>query len=152
MNYYQLLGVDPKADAKTIKNAFRKLAKKYHPDINPGDARAEKMFKDINEAYTILSDDVKRMDYDATLRAGQGSEAGYRNTQSAQRGTSQKKSQQRSSFMGGFSMKFDFDDIMGAGMEYEREAPKDKQAGAAPTPDFLNFNQQFANFFGFKPR
>ncbi len=68
MNYYQILGVDAKADAKTIKNAFRKLAKKYHPDTNQGDARAEKMFKDINEAYSILSNDVKRMDYDASLR------------------------------------------------------------------------------------
>lgn len=151
MNYYQILGVDQKADAKTIKNAFRKLAKKYHPDTNQGDARAEKMFKDINEAYSILSNDVKRMDYDASLRGGQqGAQSAQRG--SAQRSSAQKKTQQKGNFAGGFSMKFDFDDIMGAGMDYEREPKKDKQEGAAPTPDFLNFNQQFANFFGFRPR
>lgn len=151
MNYYQILGVDPKADAKTIKNAFRKLAKKYHPDTNQGDARAEKMFKDINEAYSILSNDVKRMDYDASLRGERQGGAGQQ-TRSSRTTASQRKAQQKGSFAGGFSMKFDFDDIMGAGMDYEREPKKENQKGAAPTPDFLNFNQQFANFFGFKPR
>lgn len=152
MDYYQLLGVDRKADAKTIKNAFRKLAKKYHPDTNQGDARAEKMFKDINEAYSILSNDVKRMDYDASLGGGQKGAAGQQGARSRQKGAAQRKAQQRGGFAGGFSMKFDFDDIMGAGMDYEREPRKDKQEGAAPAPDFLNFNQQFADFFGFKPR
>lgn len=150
MNYYQILGVDPKADAKTIKNAFRKLAKKYHPDTNQGDARAEKMFKDINEAYSILSNDVKRMDYDASLRGERQSGAGQQ-ARSSRANASQRKTQQKGNFAGGFSMKFDFDDIMGAGMDYERE-PKKEQQGAASAPDFLNFNQQFANFFGFKPR
>ena len=46
--YYEMLGVSRDADSTTIKNAFRKLAKKYHPDINPGNAQAEKMFKDVN--------------------------------------------------------------------------------------------------------
>ena len=58
--YYQMLGVSQDADSTTIKNAFRKLAKKYHPDINPGNAEAEKMFKDVNEAYSVLSDEGKR--------------------------------------------------------------------------------------------
>ena len=114
MNYYQILGVDTKADAKTIKNAFRKLAKKYHPDTNQGDARAEKMFKDINEAYSILSNDVKRMDYDASLRGAHQGGAGEQ-ARSSRTNTSQRKAQQKGSFSGGFSMKFDFDDIMGAG-------------------------------------
>lgn len=64
-DYYEVLGVDKKADADTIKKAYRSLAKKYHPDMNPGDAEAEKNFKEVNEAYEILSDPDKKAKYDA---------------------------------------------------------------------------------------
>ncbi len=63
-DYYQVLGVGRDADEKTIKKAFRKLAKKYHPDTNPGDEQAEKRFKEVNEAYDVLSDEKKRKLYD----------------------------------------------------------------------------------------
>ncbi len=63
-DYYQTLGVERKADEKEIKKAFRKLAQQYHPDKNPGDATAEQKFKEINEAYTVLSDAEKRSQYD----------------------------------------------------------------------------------------
>ena len=63
-DYYQVLGVGRDADEKTIKKAFRKLAKKYHPDTNPGDKQAEMKFKEINEAYDVLSDEKKRKLYD----------------------------------------------------------------------------------------
>jgi molecular chaperone DnaJ len=63
-DYYKTLGVDRKADEKTIQSAFRKLARKHHPDINPGDKRAEERFKEINEAYEVLSDPEKRKMYD----------------------------------------------------------------------------------------
>ena len=63
-DYYDVLGVSRDADEKTIKKAYRKLAKKYHPDSNEGNAQAEKMFKEITEAYTILSDKEKRKLYD----------------------------------------------------------------------------------------
>lgn len=63
-DYYSILGVDRNADDKEIKRAFRKLAQKYHPDKNPGDADAEARFKEINEAYTVLSDPDKRSKYD----------------------------------------------------------------------------------------
>lgn len=63
-DYYQTLGVAKNADEKEIKRAFRKLAQKYHPDKNPGDAEAERRFKEINEAYTVLSDADKRSKYD----------------------------------------------------------------------------------------
>jgi molecular chaperone DnaJ len=63
-DYYRLLGVDRKAGEKDIKQAFRKLARQYHPDVNPGNAEAEKKFKDINEAYEVLSDKGKRQKYD----------------------------------------------------------------------------------------
>lgn len=61
---YEILGVDQNADAAALKSAYRKLAMKYHPDRNPGDAAAEQSFKDINAAYEILKDDEKRAAYD----------------------------------------------------------------------------------------
>lgn len=63
-DYYEVLGVDKNADDATLKKAYRVLAKKYHPDMNPGDAEAEKKFKEASEAYAILSDPDKRRQYD----------------------------------------------------------------------------------------
>jgi curved DNA-binding protein len=63
-DYYKILGVERKASADDIRTAYRKLAMKYHPDKNPGDKKAEDKFKDINEAYQVLSDDQKRARYD----------------------------------------------------------------------------------------
>ena len=63
-DYYEVLGVDRNADAATIKKAYRQLAKKYHPDMNPGDKEAEQKFKEAAEAYSVLSDDSKRRQYD----------------------------------------------------------------------------------------
>ncbi len=63
-DYYEVLGVSKDADADTLKKAYRVLAKKYHPDMNPGDAEAEKKFKEASEAYAVLSDPDKRRQYD----------------------------------------------------------------------------------------
>ena len=63
-DYYEVLGVDKSADEAAIKKAYRALAKKYHPDMNPGDAEAEKKFKEASEAYAILSDPEKKRQYD----------------------------------------------------------------------------------------
>ena len=63
-DYYDVLGVGKSADASEIKKAYRKLAMKYHPDKNPGDKEAEEKFKEINEAYEVLSDETKRRNYD----------------------------------------------------------------------------------------
>lgn len=80
-DYYEVLGVDKSADDATIKKAYRSLAKKYHPDMNPGDAEAEKKFKEVNEAYDVLSDPDKKAKYDqfghAAFEAGGGGYGGF---------------------------------------------------------------------------
>lgn len=77
-NYYEILGVDKKATAEQIKKAYKKLAVKYHPDKNQGDKNAEEKFKEINDAYQVLSDETKRRNYDSTGNAN-GNFAGYGN-------------------------------------------------------------------------
>jgi len=64
IDYYQVLGVPKDADAKAIKKAYRKLARKHHPDVNPDDPAAEQKFKEVGEAYAVLSDTEKRAKYD----------------------------------------------------------------------------------------
>ncbi len=63
-DYYEVLGVSKDADDATLKKAYRQVAKKYHPDMNPGDVEAEKKFKEASEAYAVLSDSEKRRQYD----------------------------------------------------------------------------------------
>ncbi|MFG6384499.1 MAG: molecular chaperone DnaJ [Lachnospiraceae bacterium] len=79
-DYYEVLGVDKNADDAAIKKAYRQLAKKYHPDMNPGDAEAEKRFKEASEAYAVLSDPEKKRQYDqfghAAFDGGMGGGAG----------------------------------------------------------------------------
>ena len=80
-DYYEVLGVDKNADESAIKKAYRVLAKKYHPDVNPGDAEAEKKFKEASEAYAVLSDPEKKRQYDqfghAAFDGGMGGAGGF---------------------------------------------------------------------------
>src|ERR1039458_4288852 len=83
--YYETLGVERKASVDDIRKAYRKLARKYHPDLNPGDKASEDRFKNVQEAYDILSDPKKRQMYDqvgfysenAFPGAGQGGPGGH---------------------------------------------------------------------------
>ena len=75
-DYYEVLGVDKNADEAALKKAYRALAKKYHPDVNPGDAEAEKKFKEASEAYAVLSDAEKRRQYDQFGHAAFGGGGG----------------------------------------------------------------------------
>ena len=64
IDYYKVLGISNKASEKEIKSAYRKLARKYHPDLNPDNPEAERQFKQVNEAHEVLSDPEKRKKYD----------------------------------------------------------------------------------------
>src|ERR1700688_4395392 len=79
-DYYATLGVERSASAEELKKAYRKLAMQYHPDRNPGDAKSEAKFKELNEAYDVLKDEQKRAAYDrfghAAFEQGGGGRAG----------------------------------------------------------------------------
>lgn len=97
IDYYKILGVDKSASDKDVKNAYRKLARKYHPDLNPNDAEANKKFQQLNEANEVLSDAEKRKKYDKYGENWQNGEA-YEQQQRQQR-----------SYGGGGGQSFDFD-------------------------------------------
>ena len=71
MNYYQILGLQRDVSQEEIKKAYRRIAKQYHPDSNPGNREAEKKFKEASEAYEVLSNEEKRENYDHKLIAEQ---------------------------------------------------------------------------------
>ena len=73
--YYRTLGVQPGASQDDLKKAYRALAKKYHPDLHPGDQEAETRFKEVNEAYEVLGDPDKRKEYDAKQQTAQRHQA-----------------------------------------------------------------------------
>lgn len=113
-DYYEVLGVAKGASADEIKKAYRSLAKKYHPDMNPGDKEAEAKFKEVNEAYDVLSDDDKRAKYDQFGHAAFDPSSGFGG----------------GSGFGGFEGGFDFSDLFssffgGGGSRSTRNMPQD---------------------------
>lgn len=82
MNYYETLGVKQNATEEEIKQAYRKMAMKFHPDRNQGNHKSEEKFKSINEAYTVLSNNSKRRDYDQSQNTHQSSFNGFNNQHS----------------------------------------------------------------------
>ena len=128
-DYYKVLGVGRKASADEIKKAFRKKARQYHPDVKPDDKEAEKKFKEINEAYEVLSDEKKRKDYDtfgdAAFRQGPGPGGG--------------------GFSGGQAGGFDFSDLFGAGGGGNRNFTFRTGGSGANAEDLSDI---FGNLFG----
>jgi molecular chaperone DnaJ len=103
-DYYKILGVERRASHDDIRKAYRKLARKYHPDINPGNKEAENKFKDLSVAYDVLSDEKKRKLYDEFGEAGLA--AGF----DAEKARSYQQWQQQSARAGG-AYEFDIDDL-----------------------------------------
>ncbi len=127
-DYYKILGIEPNADEKTIKQTYRKLARQYHPDVNPGNKEAADKFKEINEAYQVVSNPEERRKYDE-LRAQYQS---Y---------------QQR----GGRAQDFDFDRWRaqpGQGARVEYGTVEDMEDMYGPGGGFSDF---FSNIFGGMP-
>lgn len=102
-DYYKTLGVEKNASEAEIKSAFRKLAKEYHPDKNKGDKSAEEKFKEIGEAYSVLSDETKRKNYDQYGTADFNGAGGFGGSQGFDAGDIDLDSILRDFFGGGFS-------------------------------------------------
>ena len=132
-NYYEVLGLQKTATESEIKKAFRKLAKKYHPDTNSGNKEAEQKFKEINDAYNVLSDPKKKELYDKYGDIGLQEGFDPNMYQYYQSDNGQTGGYREYSFNGG-----DFSDIL-----------KDLFAGAASDTSSSNFNRDFGNGFGF---
>ena len=140
-NYYQILGVGEQADESEIKKAFRKLAKKYHPDTNPGNQEVAEIFQEINEAYSVLGDAGKRQRYDIDRKKGPGPQP--------QQNAGAKKKQSGGNGFAGFTpgFKMDFGDMMFEELQNEKATQK-KSAGV----NMADVSSQFASFFGFRPK
>ncbi|TZF86093.1 J domain-containing protein (plasmid) [Pedobacter sp. BS3] len=104
IDYYKILGIDKNASADDIKKAYRKLARKYHPDLNPDDKEANKKFQQINEANEVLSDPEKRKKYDQYGKDWQHAE------QFEQARQQQQRQHRQSSYDGGYSYSGGFDE------------------------------------------
>lgn len=137
-DYYRILEVTPDASEEQIKKSYRKLVKKYHPDQHPDDQEAARHFRDISEAYNVLSDHQKRSEYDARRMQP----AGENPNNGSKKGTTKAY---------GFNpgnMKFDFADMMFDELNKEKQ----KKQGTSGEINYADVSAQFASFFGFRPK
>lgn len=138
--YYRTLGVQPGASQDDLKKAYRALAKKYHPDLHPGDQEAETRFKEVNEAYEVLGDPDKRKEYDAKQQTAQRHQAPNK-ARSATR-TPRGGPVDFSQMQGGFAQFFGFDPAT------EQVLDEEKVSGQKRNP--LDTTDLFERFMGFK--
>lgn len=139
--YYQKLGVQPDVSPEELKKAYRTLAKKYHPDLHPGDHTAETRFKEINEAYEILSDPEKRKKYDDQQQAAQPHETFKKKTKTTTH-TPTGGQVDFSQMQSGFAQFFGFDPKTGQVVNEEKVSGKRKNP--------LDTTDLFERFMGFK--
>ncbi len=148
-DFYKVLGVDKKASSAEIKKSFRRLARQYHPDVRPDDKAAEKKFKEINEAYEVLSDDKKRQEYDTygadfQQRAGgaggfPGGRAGGFDFSDLFGGGGRTASSGNP--FGGQSGSFDFGDLFGGGGGCQGRSQGPSRGGNAEHQVEINFSE-----------
>lgn len=112
-DFYKALGVSEDASESDIKKAYRKLSRKYHPDLNPGDAAAEKKFKEISEAYDVLSDKKQREEYDQIRRYGAAGMGGFGGGFGGGGYTGYPGADAFGGFRGGTSANINIDDLFG---------------------------------------
>lgn len=140
-DYYRILGVSENAAEEEIKSAFRKLAKKYHPDAHPGDENCEQIFREVNEAYNVLGDSRKRKAYDGKRR-GTKSSGSFRRESAVDSRSTGEKNVDFENIHKSFAQFFGFDpraqDIPDGG----------KQKGKSANP--LDTTEAFERFMGIK--
>lgn len=141
---YRALGVARDAGKDEIRKAYRKLARKYHPDSNPGNKEAEEKFKEINDAYVILSDDKKREEYD--LGGQQQGFGGFQ--QNAAQSHSRQNKKQQGFDKGSFAEQMFKSKIFDDGMPTKKTSSD--MAKSEFKTDKESIYNQFSNFFGFK--
>lgn len=139
MDFYKIMGVSRDADAAAIKKAYRKLVKECHPDTHPGDTQAEERFKQIAEAYAVLSDDEKRKQYDQEITM-----AGATHRQNAVRRESPSKPFDLADFQKEFENLFSFGD-----QKSQTKDRKDDNRGSIKKNP-LDTSSLFEKYMGFK--
>ncbi|MFC7677686.1 DnaJ domain-containing protein [Paenibacillus sp. GCM10028914] len=143
MNYYQILGVEHTAERQEIREAYRRLAKKHHPDVNQNNPEASQMFQKVHEAYRILSDERLRVDYDRTSGVSGGSDDSSTKFTSArtEQGSGMGKAAFDPSNPGGhFETFFGFNPKQGA------DGMKKRKDTSADGP--IDIGKTFESFFG----
>ncbi len=147
-DYYQVLGVGRDAQSTEIKQAYRQLAKRYHPDRNQGSEEATQRFKQIHEAYEVLSNETTRQDYDAkSARTTSGQQAQQR--QKTQSETKGRTSTNPASF-NAEQMRKQFDQFFGYQDKSKAESTKSKDGQNAKNP--LDTSAMFDRYFGTKKK
>lgn len=141
-NLYSILGVSSDADESTLKKAYRNLAKKYHPDLHPDDAEAEAKFKEINEAFAILSDPDKRRAYDKERQSNSRQRTTASKANASRTSKPQSGSMDFSQMQNSFAQFFGFDPTTGQIVNEE------KLHGQKSNP--LDTTDLFNRFMGFK--